>query len=555
MSAVAAPRRRGIRLSFWSVVSILALAILLIFLVFPLVRLIGASFFSGDMDRVWKAYSDMVTKAYYREALLNSVLLAIAATVIATTFGTAVAYLLARFRVGGKLIVRALIVLTFVSPPFIGAYSWILLFGRSGFVTQAFSKIGIELPSIYGWTGTIIVLGLQATPLVYLMVSSGFRTVDQSVEDASINLGYSHWKTFWTVTMPLMKPAISTGAMLAAVTAFTDIGTPAIIGQNLRVMPRLIYQEFVSETGTDYQVASALSVVLLLFTIGILLFQRYYSRRHSYGHETSKPLELRESRGWSIFGVNLTVWVIVLVTALPILMVVLSSVLKNKGGAFVFEFTLDSWKHAPQLWSSLGNTLFLTTVATLICVAIGTLIAYLTTRRPTVLNGFIDFLSMMPYAVAGVVMAIAISITFGSAPLFLAGSFTILIIVYVVRRLPFSVRSSAAMLAQTGDQTEEASVNLGVPPWKTFFKVTVPIIMPAILSGALLTWTTLVREFNATVILYGAKTGTMSVEIFRHVLVGDFATASVLGTLLLLVSSVPIIILFRFLGKDEEFLS
>lgn len=105
-----------------------------------------------------------------------------------------------------------------------------------------------------------------------------------------------------------------------------------------------------------------------------------------------------------------------------------------------------------------------------------------------------------------------------------------------------------------GTQTEEASVNLGVPPGRTFLRITVPMITPAILSGALLTWATIVREFNATIILYGTSTGTMSVEVFRHVTQGNFAAASVVGAVLIMVSLIPIIILFKLMGKDEDFL-
>lgn len=552
---MAMARRQRAPLDFWSVVSIVVLAFLLLFLIVPLVKLIGSSLFGDDPSRILKAYSDLVTKAYYRDALLNSLILTACATVIATTLGTILAYLISRYRIRGKLFVRALIVLTFVSPPFIGAYSWILLFGRSGFVTEWFAGWGVTLPSIYGWPGTILVLGLQSTPLVYLMVSSGFKTIDQSIEDAAINLGSSHAKVFWGTTLPLMRPAISTGALLAAVTAFTDFGTPAIIGQNLRVLPRLIYSEFVSETGSDYQVASALSVVLLLFTIGALTFQRFYARRHSYGNACNMPLGIRQSTRGHRLLVNLAVHGILLITALPLLTVMASSLLKTQGSKFILEFSLEGWQNTPRLWESLINTMFLSTTATLVCVIVGPLIAYLIVRRPGRTTGFIDFLSMVPYAVAGVVLAIAISVTFGGAPFYLAGTFLILIIVYVVRRLPFSVRASAAMLGQTGSQAEEASVNLGVPPSRTFLRITVPMILPAILSGGLLTWATLVREFNATVILYGSNTGTMSVEIFRQILRADFGAASVIGTLLILVSLAPILILFKFLGKDEEFLS
>src|SRR5690606_29269043 len=116
--------------------------------------------------------------------------------------------------------------------------------------------------SIYGWGGTILVLVLQGFPFVFLMVSAGLRTVDQSIEDASHNMGRKPLRTMLSVTLPLIAPSISTGALVVFVTAFADFGTPAIIGQNLRVLPRLVYSEFVNETGSNMELAGALASIL-----------------------------------------------------------------------------------------------------------------------------------------------------------------------------------------------------------------------------------------------------------------------------------------------------
>ena len=161
---------------------------------------------------------------------------------------------------------------------------------------------------------------------------------------------------------------------------------------------------------------------------------------------------------------------------------------------------------------------------------------------------------MVPYAVAGVVMGIAISIAFGGFPFFLGGTAAILIIVYFIRRLPYSIRSVSGMLSQIGTQTEEASINLDPARTYLFLRVTLPMVNSALLAGALLTFATVAREFNSTVILYSGATRTLPVEVFAQVLQGNFASASVVGTVLIVVSLVPIVVLFKFMGKDEDFL-
>ena len=190
--------------------------------------------------------------------------------------------------------------------------------------------------------------------------------------------------------------------------------------------------------------------------------------------------------------------------------------------------------------------------STALCVVVGSLVGYVVVRRKNRITAIIDTMSMTPYAVAGVVMGVSISISFGGAPFFLYGTSLILILSYFIRRLPYTVRSVSGFLYQMGPQTEEASINLGVPPGRTFVQVTLPQIAPAVLSGALLTMATIAREFSSTVILYSGQTRTLPVEVFAQVLQGNFGDASVVGTVLIAFTLVPIVILFRLFGKNEQ---
>ncbi|MGC0144736.1 ABC transporter permease [Pseudactinotalea sp. Z1732] len=552
MSAVASPLRG--RLTFWSSVTIGGLILFIGLLIIPLGRMILSSMTDVPGDTVLQTYLDFFRYGYYYETLINSLVVSTVATVLATIVGTPLAYLVTRFNIPGKLLVRAAIVLTFVSPPFIGAYAWILLLGRNGVITGGLASLGINMPTIYGMRGIILVFTLQAMPFIFLMVSAGLKTVDQSIEDAATNLGYRPLRVVFSAILPLIVPAISTGALLVFVTSFSDFGTPMIVGENYRVLASLIYTEFINEHGGNPAVASALSLIMLVVTIGALVLQRWYARRRSFGQETVRPLQPRRLTGWRRALATAYVYTVVLAACLPLLTIVVSSFLQTRGPLLTASLTFENYASAVRLPRSLVNTLVFSSIATVLCVVAGGLIAYVVARRRNKLVGALDFFSMVPYAVAGVVLGIALSVTFGGSPFFLAGTATILILAYFIRRLPYSIRSISGMLSQIGTQTEEASVNLGVAPAKTFWKVTVPMVAPAVMSGALLTFATVVREFNSTVILYSGATRTMPVEVFAQVLQGNFASASVVGTVLIVVSLVPIVLLFKFMGKDEEFL-
>lgn len=541
-------------ISYWNIVSIAAVGLFALLLFYPLIRLAIISFTAGDGGNFFQIYVDTLGKPYYYQGLFNSLILATAATFFALLLGIPFAYIVTRFNVPGKLLIRSAVVLTFISPPFIGAYSWILVLGDSGFLRGFLADIGIPLPSIYGWFGLILVLTLQGVPFVFLMVSSALKSVDQSIEDAAINLGHSPLKAVFKSILPLIIPGISTGALLVFVTAFADFGTPAILGRNLRVFPRIIYEKFINETtGGEFEVASALAIVMIVIAVGALLLQRWYSRRHSYGQECLRPLAVRQLKGIPRFLASAFSYVLIGIACLPLVTIVVTSFIGDRPSTRG-QVSLNAYVETVDLWSSLWNTFYLTTVSTVICVIIGALIGYVVARRSDGLGRFIDASSMIPYAIAGVVMGIAFSISFGNSPFFLGGTAIILILVYIARRLPYSVRSVSGMLSQVGTQTEEASVNLGVSPAKTFWKVTVPMISGAMISGALLTWATIAREFNATVILYGVDTKTLPVGVFTDVLYGNFAQASARGTILILVSIIPVVILFRSLGKDEDIL-
>lgn len=541
---------------FWTVVTIGVLLIVTALLLLPVVNIIGLSLSSGARDGgLFDHYRTFFAEQFYYQTVLNSFWVSCWAMVFAVALGVPAAYFVNRYDIWGKGLVRAAVVLTFVSPPFIGSYSWVVLFGRSGVATQLFASYGIPLPSIYGPSGIIFVFTLQFFPFVFLLVSSGLKAIDQSVEDAALNLGSSEFRTFRTVIAPLLVPSITTGALLVFIASFTDLGTPIILGEKFRVLPVLVYGEFVNEFGGRPVLASALSVVLLTITTAALLLQRWLSARFSHASAAVRPLEVQEQPLAKRVAATAFVFLLVGTALLPILNIVVSSFLEARGPVLTGNFTLGNYTRiANRLTLPLWNTVFFTTTATLLCAMVGTAIAYIIVRRPGFVSSALDTVVMFSYAVPGIVLGVGLVVTYHEPPLALTGTSIILILAYFIRRLPFSVRSSVSMLQQVSRDTEDASINLGAGPGRTFVKITIPVLATAILSGALLTWSNTIRELSATLILQSGTTATVAIEIFNEVVNGNFGVASALGTVLILLTFLPLLLLFTVIGKKEDVL-
>lgn len=541
-------------LGFWPLVTLAVLIVLALLLVLPVVNIVGLSFEGRRGETGMLAnYQAFFSQRFYYQTLLNSLWVATAATFFAVLLAVPAAYFVNRYAIWGRNVIRAAVVVIFVSPPFIGSYSWVILFGRSGILTGLLADLGIPVPSIYGAQGIILVFTLQFFPFVFLMVSSGLKSIDQSIEDAARNLGSSELRSFFTVIAPILLPSISTGALLVFVAAFTDFGTPIIIGERFRVLPVLIYGEFVNEFGGRPILASTLAVLLLIVTTSALLLQRWFASRHAYGTNAVRPLEMREASFGKRLGATLFVWALVGFALLPIVNIIISSFLKANGPVLLAELTLDNYRRIAQtIRVPLTNTLYFTTAATLLCALVGTAIAYIVVRRSGPISGAVDTVVMFSYAVPGIVLAVGLVVTYHEPPFALTGTAAIMILAYFIRRLPFSVRSSVSMLQQLSSDTEDASVNLGASPARTFVKITIPLLAMAILSGVLLTWANTIRELSATLILQSGTTVTMSVAIFNEVVNGNFGVASALGTVLIALTFLPLLIFFKLLGRKEE---
>jgi iron(III) transport system permease protein len=537
------------RLDAWHGVAGLGFLLLGGLLVWPLGRLLLASVVTPEGQLTLAPYAEFLGRPYYSRTIGHSFLVSGLVTAASLLVATPLAWIVARVALPGAIGLRTLAILPLVSPPFIGAYSWILLLGRAGYVTQAFQAWGIRLPTVYGMHGIVLALTLNLYPLAFLVLLNGLRTMDHSLEEAAAGLGARRRRVLWTVTAPVLLPSILGGAMLVFLTAFADFGAPMIIGEGYQVLPTIVYSLFVDEMGGPATLASAAATILVLCTSVLLLLQWWLTGRRSYATSQLRPPPRTRPKPLVRAVLGAYAYGVVGLSLVPAAVVLVTSFFEARGPVLYPRFSLGNYREVLfNVPRALVNSFTLSSVATLLGVSLGTLIAYLVVRRRSAISAALDSAVMLPYAIPGTVIGIAYILAFNAPPLVLTGTAAILVLAYWVRRLPYSVRAGAAILQQIDPAVEEASVSLGVPPLRTFLKVTARLMLPGIVSGAILTWVQTITEISATVFLYTAAWSTVTVVIYRQVSSSNFGAAAAASTLLLVAVFVPVLVVNWALG-------
>jgi iron(III) transport system permease protein len=533
---------------FWFYIKAIVILFMLLFLIYPFSNLITRSFFAKKTAGITlENYITFFSKKYYLDALKNTLFITSASSLTCLLIGTPMAYLMTRYNIWGKRVIYVCIILALMSPPFIGAYSWILLFGRAGFITTLLSGFGIRIPTIYGSGGIILVFTFHLFPYVYLYVSGALGSIDSSLEEAGENLGSSKIRRLFTVTLPVVMPSIFAGAVMVFMTSLADFGTPMLLGEGkTRVLPVLVYDAYMSEISGNANMASTLSVIVVGCSLAVLMIQKFYVARKNYTMTSLRPPREVELHGWKRLLVTFPVALVAFIGLLPQLTVVISSFIRTDFTGFIGGFSLDNYqKILSRLSTNITNTYYFSSVAIIFIVILGMLISYILVRKRGKIASLMDLLVMFPYVIPGSVLGVCLIVAFNRQPIVLTGTAAIMIISYVVRKLPYTVRSGSAFLYQMDPSVEEASISLGVSPMKTFFTIVARLMLPGILSGAILSWITCINELSSSIMLYSGKTSTISVAIYQEVMRMSDGTAAALASILTLTTVISLFIFIK----------
>ena len=534
-------------------ISAMAFLFLTLFLIYPLWCVLSASMLTADGSALTlENYAKVLSRTYYRASVFNSLTIGELASLTTTMVALPLAFAMARLEIRGKLVLIGLAALPLVLPSFVGAYALLLLFGRSGVITQTLNAWGIPFGSIYGTPGIVLVYTLTLYPYVLLPTIAALKAVDVSVEEAAESLGSTPARTFRTVTLPIVAPSVLSGALLVLIETLENFGVPAVLAEDKTILAVEAYKLFIGDSATNPAAAAVLGSLLIALTALILLIQRRYIAGRSFATGARRvPPAVKLTTPGRILA-TIYCWSVVLMALVPFFAIVTLSFLEFRGPVLHRAFSLRNYAELVSTASGpLANTLLLASLAAGLAGLIGVPIGWVLARTRSSLTSLLDVVSTLPFAIAGTVLGIGLVIAFNSGGLVLTGGWLIMVIAYTVRKLPFTARASSAIVHQIDPSIEEASVSLGVSPLMTFLRLTVPLMLGGIVSGLVLTWVTLASELSSTVVLYSGPWRTLTVVMFQALEGTGAGVAVAAASVLIGITLIPVLIVYRLLRRNE----
>jgi len=531
--------------------------VLVAFLAYPIIMTMVNSFAPQGQSLNWtnvtlENFQRFWTSDLYKSALVTTLIIAVSSTIFATLVAVPAAYFVARVDIPFKPLILSLSIVPLISPPFIGAYSWVILLGRSGIVTHYVREwFGLPMPSIYGYFGIILATTLANFTYVFLFVQGALAASDPHLEESAKVMGASRWHVLRTVILPLVIPPMLAGAMIVLIEGLGEFGVPAVLGGELYVLSTLMY--FQINGYFNLNATAAIALVNVAITLLVIFFLLRINRRRRFvtvGTTTQRAAQ-HKGRGIRIIA-NVYVWGLLFLALLPQIVIVFTSFAEKWPGtlwplqygwgnyAFVFRSVMEP----------LRNSLMLAAIATVACVVFGTLTGYVAERKKFAGKWALDLTIMLPFILPGIVTGVALLVTYNSGPVVLTGTATILVIGYFVRRIAYIYRAVVASVAQVDPRMEEASTVAGATWGATMWRVTIPLILPGIMAGGIIVFTTLISEMSTTVMLYSARWKTLSIAIYEQLENQQFEEAAAIGSLAIVVTLVLVFSATKLIGKS-----
>jgi iron(III) transport system permease protein len=543
---------------------LVVIAVLLVLVVNPLVRLIVVSFQQTDSGAFTVAnYVAAYSRSRYLEALVNSLVLGTAAATLCLVFGAPLAWALSRTDMPAKGLVWVSILGTFIIPPYLGAVGWILLAGpNAGWLNRAaIALTGADKGpfNIYTMPGLVLVTACYSFPYVFMFTKSALDLVSSEMEDAANILGAGNLRTTLSITLPLALPAMLGAFILVFLEAIALFGSPALLALpgRFHVVTTQLWQFF--EYPPRVGVAAAYAMPLLAVTVLLFWIQRRITSRKGYVSLTGKGGERRPialgAWKWPLLGYCL--FVCTLSFFMPMVVICQAALAKAWGRGFRLDnLTLQNLNFTlfenPLTRNAAVHTFVYAGSAALIAVVLALSVAYIVHRQLAgrTLGNVLSFVTMAPFVIPGIVLAIGFYAAYTHPPLLLYGTAWILILAFATRFLPIAYANSSAALRSVNPELEDAVRILGGSRLTSIRRVMLPLLKRSLAGAFILVFIPGTRELSSAIFLYSINTQVLSVLLFDKSDEGNFEMLAAIGLVLVVITVVLILIGFRLLGRD-----
>lgn len=482
----------------------------------------------------------------------------------ATLLGLCFALVATRTRFPFKKGLRLLTILPIITPPFVVGLALTLLFGRAGVVTQTVASILGTEPGrwLYGLTGIWIAQVLSFTPISFLVLIGVVEGVSPSMEEASQTLRANRWRTFWRVSLPLMKPGLANAFLIAFIESMADFGNPMVLGGSHGVLSTEIFFAVVGSQN-DPSRAAVLAMILLLFTMSAFIAQRFWLSGKSFATVTGKGdsgAHIALPRGLAI-AVHAVVIPWMIFTIVVYAMILFGGFVRTWGldntltiEHYISAFSIG-WRDDGGLawtgvaWNSFWTTMEIALISAPLTAAVGLLTAYLIVRQKFVGRNLFEFALMMSFAIPGTVIGISYIMAFNLPPLEMTGTALILVACFVFRNMPVGVRGGVAAMSQLDKSLDEASLTLRADSFRTIRKVILPLLRPAITAALVYSFVRAITSISAVIFLVSAQYNMSTAYIVGLVENGEYGIAIAYASALIVVMVVVILVFQLFVGE------
>ncbi|TPL17459.1 iron ABC transporter permease [Mesorhizobium sp. B2-4-10] len=553
---------------------LIVIASLILFVAYPLLSILASAIEDNDGNIVPALFAEKLFSAniwslrcLYGDGSCgvawNTVAIAVLVGFFCTALGLALALIALRTRLPAKWLLRGLSILPIITPPFVIGLALILLFGRAGIVTNLLSEhLGIPRSRwIYGMAGITIAQVLAFTPIAFLVLAGVLQGVSPSMEEASQTLRASRWRTFSTITWPLIRPGLASAFLISFIESMADFANPLVLGGNFNVLSTDIFFAVVG-AAHDQGRAAVLAIVLLGFTLAAFVIQRRWIGSRSYVTVAGKgdggvPATLPKGLRIGCYAAVVP-WLLLTVVVYGIILGggFVQSIGRDNTPtleyfltAFSVEKGVNGWFLSGSAWPSLLMTIGLALVAMPFTAALGILTAYLLDRQHFAGRTMFEFLAMMSFAIPGTVVGVSYILAFNVPPVQLTGTGLIIVISFIFRNMPVAIRAGLANLGQIDKSLDEASLTLGARSFATLRRVILPILKPAIVTAMIYSFVRAVTAVSAVIFLATGRFNLATVYIVGRADVGEYGIAIVYSAVLIVVMMIILIGIQLLVGE------
>ena len=553
-----------------TIVTIVVGLIVAVAVILPLITLFVSSFLVLDdmgFDAEWGFgnYTTMFTDRIIPKAMLNSLYICSGTTVVSTVLGVSLAWINARTNCPGRDYLEPYNLIPFFLSPFVGAIAWHNLASpKIGLLNVWYRDLfGVEgyLLNVDNLWGVIWVTGLFFTPLVYLFVVGSLRRMDPSLEDSARTTGAGLLRTTLTITLPLVTPAILSGAIIVFVTSAGEFGVPFKLAApyGWETLTTQIFTKAVGDDANHYLGAS-MSMVLGVITVILIWVQRAYIAPRSYTTVTGKGfrpnvLDLGKWK-WVAFGYNLSyIFVAVILPIFSLAIVSLhpvwtAEIIPADMSMNNYVKTLFWWREDSIRAATDGiiNSFILAFSGASIAMVLALVVSYMIHRTKGFGSKMLDFLCVVPIGFPGIVLAMGVLVTYIQTPIY--ATLWILLLGYITRFFPYGQRNIASIMLAISEELDQSSRMSGATWFTTLRRITIPLLKPGIFAGWVLLFVIFLRELSISIILYSTGTETLSVGVYYLANFENEALTSALSMTQTVVLLICIYIFRRFAGKE-----